>query len=520
MKKRFLARLAALTAALAVLTLLFSSCSRVPVDHTLAPLDGESSDGAISGYSTVTDELRGFYVATAYNLNFPSKSGLSAEELAAELDAIVSNAQLWGVNAIFFQVRSESDAMYDSDIFPTSAYLVTSQGDELPDGFDPLEYLIKAAHAVGIEVHAWVNPLRVTRGGSIDSPNTDISALAENNPARENPDWTFEYAGELYYNPGIEEVRELIADGVYEIVANYDVDGVMFDDYFYPYPEEDENGEDIEIDDADTYAACGDGEDISDWRRGNINLLVKACYDAAKSADSECAFGVAPFGIWQNDDGENGGSDTTGLEAYSAIYCDALAWVEGGYVDYLAPQIYWSFEKSSASYDTLADWWSAQLDGTGIKLYISHGVYKYGTDEWSEAGTVDEITAEIEYARKLISYRGSILYGYTQLSNDTEGLAAETSACFADEILYADSMSSGESVAVISHEYGDSVSSVKVKLTGTSDPAYPVTCQGKKISRRKDGSFYVTVTLTEGENFIEFMQNGTPYVIKLIYESE
>ncbi|MCD8055765.1 MAG: family 10 glycosylhydrolase [Clostridiales bacterium] len=511
---------------LAALVALFSSCGAETVSSSLSPLDGSSSDSSISGYSETASELRGVYITTAYNLNFPSRAGESAAELAAELDAIVENAVLWGMNTIIFQARAESDALYSSEIFPTSAYLVVNQGDELPDGFDPLEYLVTAAHAVGIDVYAWLNPLRVTRGGSAENPKTDLSALAETNPARQNPELTYEYAGELYYDPGLPEVRELIADGVYEVVANYDIDGVLFDDYFYPYPEAsgevDENGDTvyIEIDDADTYALYGDGADIDDWRRENVNLLIEACYNAAKSADADCKFGISPFGIWQNDDGENGGSDTSGFEAYSSLYCDALSWAEGGYVDFLAPQIYWSFDKSSAAYDVLANWWNAQLDGTGVTLYISHGVYKYGTDEWSAAGVVDEITAEIEYARQLISYRGSMLYGYAALAADTDGVSGEVTSCFADEILYSAPISTGAGVNIISHDYGEYLTLETVKLTGTSDPAYPVTCDGKKVSRRRDGSFYVTVTLADGENFIEFMQNGSPFVLKLYHGSD
>ena len=167
------------------------------------------------------------------------------------------------------------------------------------------------------------NPLRVTMNSH------DVESLPENSPARKNPEWVFPYAdGKLYLNAGIPEVRELVADGIREIVSRYDVDGVVFDDYFYPYPVS-VNGRIAEINDATEFEKYGMGFDsVEDWRRDNINKLVSASYDAVHETDPECVFGVSPFGVWQNDNGENGGSDTNGLSSYSEIYCDTLAWLE------------------------------------------------------------------------------------------------------------------------------------------------------------------------------------------------
>jgi len=189
-----------------------------------------NSAGAISpdsksetqSYKTGGNELRGVWIASVNNTNFPSVQGLSADRMKAELDDIVKTCKEAHLNAIFFQVRPESDALYSSSVFPTSKYLTGTQGDPLTGGFDPLKYIIQIAHANDIELHAWVNPYRITNG-TADNPQQDLNALAPNNPARLHPDWVVKYAdGKLYYNPAIPEVRKLIVDGVTEIIKNYD----------------------------------------------------------------------------------------------------------------------------------------------------------------------------------------------------------------------------------------------------------------------------------------------------------
>ena len=500
---------------LLIISSLVSCGHKDPPDKSLSPMDSSADCPAGGSYSDPAAEVRGIYIATVYNLDFPSKPGLSADALKSELNEIVTNTVSLGCNAIYFQVRGASDAMYDSSIFPISEYLTGKADGELPEGFDPLTYLVEKAHANGVSVHAWINPLRVTRGGSVNKPKTDTDALPEKSPARKDPGSTVAYAGELYYNAGLPEVRELVAKGVGEIVENYDVDGVLFDDYFYPYPEEG-----CDFDDADSYAKYGGGLEIGDWRRENINRMVRACYDTIKAIDPDCRFGIAPFGIWQNDDGNNGGSATRGLEAYESIFCDALAWAKGGYVDYIAPQIYWSFSHKSAPYAVLADWWNAELDGTGVELYVSHAAYKYGTDDWSFAGTVKEMREQLRYARNLISYRGSILYGYSELSTDTDGVAEEVSEAYCDEVYYTTPIPTGAGVEIIQPLPRTVAASAEVMLHGTSAPETPVTYNGRNVSRRRGGEFYLTVTLHDGENRLTFVSGGKEYSYTLFLGEE
>lgn len=464
-----------------------------------------------AGIADPDSEVRGVYIATVTNINFPSKPGLSADELRAELDDIIKTTLDANLNAIYFQVRPASDALYKSDIFPTSVYLTGEQGKS-PDGdFDPLGYLVKAAHELGIKVHAWVNPLRVTVG-SQSNPKTDTNALAENNPARLHPEYTVAYAdGRLYYNAGMPEARALVADGVREIVEKYDVDGVIFDDYFYPYPVNTKvNGKTVQavFDDAEAYAKYGDGKPLDDWRRSNINAMIEGCYDAVKSVRADCEFGVAPFGIWQNDDGKNGGSATTGFESYKSIYCDPVAWVEGGYVDYLAPQIYWRFTTSAAKYDVLVRWWNTLLDGTGVDLLISHGVYNYET--WDSPS--DELRNQVEFARAEVSCKGSLLYGYAALKANTEGLLDETREVFSENIVFPEVSSNGRDL-VISIPYNNSyIDGEGTFLIGSSDPSEPLYLDGVKLGRTKSGYFSVYLPLSKGKNTFTFTHKGNDTV--------
>lgn len=453
-------------------------------------------------------EVRGIWIASVLNINFPSKPGLSSAKLALELNAIVQTCIKNNFNTIYFQVRPAADALYNSSLFPTSRYLTAEQGDQLPDGFDPLQYLLTLAHANNIRVHAWVNPLRVT-AGNVTAPETDVNALAPNHVARLFPGWAIPYAdGKLYFDAGIPDVRAFIAAGVEEIVRNYDVDGVIFDDYFYPYPvNETANGKKtpVPFDDDATFAQYGGGfESREDWRRDNINQLIEDCYRTVKATDPECLFGVAPFGIWQNDDGENGGSATSGLSSYNDIYCDPLAWIKGGYLDYIAPQIYWRFATNTAPYDVLVRWWNAQLDGTGIDLLISHGVYQYAT--WDNPS--GEISQQIEFARSELAYRGSIHYGYAAIADNTNGLADELRSTYAHEIIYSDVVSNGHDLAVTSPPDGSYVDAEFTYLIGSSDPTKSLRFEGGPVSRTKNGYFSLYVPLEEGENVFTFLYDG------------
>ncbi len=370
----------------------------------------------------VITETRGVFVPTVYNLSFPSKADLTVEELKAELDEIVENAKKTGLNSIFFQVRPSCDALYKSNYFPISPVLSTT-GDI---DFDCLAYLEDKCHSEGMAIHAWVNPLRVS------ASKMTVSELPDGSPAK-NPDYTvITYDGKLYFDAGDPEVRQLICNGVRELCENYTLDGIVFDDYFYPYTayETDENGNKVALafNDEESYGVYGaEFEELGDYRRSNINKLIESVYYTVKQTDSKCKFGVSCFGIWKNSDGENGGSITKGSESYNEIYCDTLAWIEGGYVDYVAPQIYWSCDSVVASYKVLSKWWDLAVSDTDVELLIAHAAYKYD-------GTFDsaskEMTSQLTLTGELENYKGSIFYSYNALRDNLEGITDEISSYY------------------------------------------------------------------------------------------
>ena len=339
------------------------------------------------------EEMRAVYVATVYNLDFPSAGGLSAASLKKELEALVDAAASQNLNTIIFQVRPASDAFYQSEIFPTSRFLTGKQGDPLV--LDPLAYLIRIAHAKDIAVHAWINPYRVTL------PNEPLSSLSPDNPAVRHPEWTYSVGGQIYYDPSLPAVRALVAEGIAELLTNYNLDGVMFDDYFYP--------SDIGLADLaryEEYREDGGALSLADWRRENVNQLIELSYRTVKEHRPDCLFGVAPRGIWRNASDDPAGSDTAGGSAYDEIYCDALAWVKAGWLDYLSPQIYWSFSHSKAPFGVLADWWNEALAGSGIDLVVSLAGYSLPESE---------IAAQKVYLSALSSYGGYAFYSYSYL---------------------------------------------------------------------------------------------------------
>ncbi|MBQ2726326.1 MAG: family 10 glycosylhydrolase [Clostridia bacterium] len=497
---------------LTLLTLL-TACGKTDYDLTDTPMEQSIPSSPLTHIINPDSEVRGIWIASVYNIDYPSRTDLTSDQLKSELDAILDTCERTGLNTVFFQVRPHCDALYDSDIFPVSS--VISSGGTLV--FDPLEYLVSEGHRRNIFIHAWVNPLRVTMNSH------DIESLPESSPARQNPSWTVAYGdGKLYLNAGVPEVRDLIADGVREIVTGYDVDGIVFDDYFYPYPAYDDSGKMHEFNDAYEYARYGEGfDDIADWRRDNINRMIRLCYDAVHTADPECVFGVSPFGVWQNNDGKNGGSNTTSLEAYNSLYCDALAWIEGGYVDYISPQVYWTFDTKSAPFDVVTRWWNQHLDGTDVKLYVSHASYRYEDGEW--VNPQGQLTEQISFARSEKAYHGSIMYGYDEINRNINSAADDLLKAYENEIVYTPIQSTARPVTVSSPENGAVMTEEKTYIIGASDPAYPLTVTHgdttEKVGRTKSGYFSLYVTLEKGENIFTFEQNGKTTEYTLHYGS-
>ncbi len=440
------------------------------------------------------DEMRGLWIASTINIDYPSKAGLKKYELQKEIEEIVEDASDLGINAIFFQVRPTLDALYKSELFPSSKYVSGTQGQDV-DGFDSLSYMIKAASEKGIDVHAWVNPFRVTMYES------DEETLAKDNFAVVNPECAIKYAdGRTYLNPALPKVREYVIEGVKELADNYPgLSGIHYDDYFYPYPVDNE-----EFDDADSYETYGNGADKAEWRRNNVNTLVKDTYNAVKSINPDLKFGVSVFGIWANAKSTNVyavGSNTNGLEAYNDLYCDALAWARGGYVDYIAPQDYWSFDTKAAPFDEVARWWNANLDGTGVDLYIGHAAYKSG--DYDER----EIAEQIQFSRTLSCYKGSILYGYGNIKENVGNVYDDIKELYKEPITKSNDENNGE-IKINFPANNSSINSANTYIIGSCNPNEPLYLDGVPVSKTIDGYFSVYVDVEKGRNVFEFTQEN------------
>ncbi|WP_051415431.1 glycoside hydrolase family 10 protein [Nocardiopsis sp. CNT312] len=401
-------------AAVVAAALLLAGCSAA--ENGGGGAEGEQDPVGLAACADAPDKraMRGAWLTTVRNIDWPSETGLSADEQREELDGHLDAAAGLGLNAVFLQVRPTADAVYTSDLEPWARYLTGEQGGD--PGYDPLEYAVRGAHERGLELHAWFNPYR------IGFQDTDVSDLADGHPAVENPDWVVEYGDEAYFDPGDPEVRAWVTGVILDVVERYDVDGVHFDDYFYPYPKE---GEDF--DDDATWQAHGDGfDDRDDWRRENVNRLVADVHAGIEETEPWVSFGISPFGIWRNDDSDPEGSATAGLESYGAQHADTLAWIREGTVDYVTPQLYWYRGLGIADYEVLADWWSAQVAGTGVDLYIGQAAYKAGDEHWRGE---DALSAQLDYSADLPGVVGDVYFSLGSLRGnaaDAYGYLART----------------------------------------------------------------------------------------------
>ena len=310
-------------------------------------------------------EFRGAWIATVTNIDWPRNRGGSLQQ-KNRLSDMLDELKAHGVNAVFFQIRTEADALYDSDLEPWSYWLTGEQGAAPDPYYDPLKFAIREAHERGMELHAWFNPYRADRGS--DYPKADSHVT------NTNPEWilSFDDGNLKILNPGLPQVRDYVTRVVMDVVNRYNVDGVHFDDYFYPYPPNHMEAFGNNDKDQEAFSEYTRGfSDVEAWRRDNINLLVAQVYDSIQAEKPEVAFGISPFGIWKN--GVPRG--ITGLNAFSTIYADAVAWVDSQHVDYLTPQLYWGYG-GGQDYATLAPWWAEQTSRNNRHLYPGLALYK------------------------------------------------------------------------------------------------------------------------------------------------
>ena len=296
-------------------------------------------------------EFRAAWVATVGNIDWPSRKGLSTAEQQAELLAILNRAVQLKLNAVIFQVRPACDALYASRIEPWSEYLTGTMGRAPQPFYDPLAFAVAEAHKRGLELHAWFNPYRarVLGTGSPASPD---------HVSKTRPQWVRQYGKFLWLDPGEKQVQDYSLGVILDVVKRYDVDGIHFDDYFYPYRERDNAGREMDFPDDASWRRFGAGGKLSrdDWRRENVNRFIERVYRSIKSAKPWVKFGVSPFGIWR----PSNPAQIRGLDAYAGLYADSRKWLASGWVDYFAPQLYWAIEPPDQSFPVLLKWWAAQ----------------------------------------------------------------------------------------------------------------------------------------------------------------
>lgn len=383
------------------------------------PMSGPA--GATGGRGAAAGEMRGVWLATVANRDWPSRPGLSAAEQRAELIAHLDAAVRHRLNTVIFQVRPTADALWPSPYEPWSACLTGTQG--VDPGWDPLGTAVTEAHARGLELHAWFNPYRV-------AVHTDPTRLAATHPARENPGWVVPYGGKLYYNPGLPEVRAFVEDAMLDAVRRYPVDAVHFDDYFYPYPVAGQT-----FDDDTAYDTHGGAfPDRAAWRRDNIDRLVRETAARIKEIRPGTRFGISPFGVWRNATTDPLGSDTrAGVQTYDDLHADTRRWVRENWIDYICPQLYWLAQpldqQVPANYSVLVPWWSEVTRGTDVQLYIGEALYKAG-DPAQPAAWQDpaELSRHLTFAKKRPEVRGHVFFAAREVAADPAGAMARVVA--------------------------------------------------------------------------------------------
>jgi uncharacterized lipoprotein YddW (UPF0748 family) len=348
-------------------------------------------------------EFRGVCVATVANIDWPSRAGLTAAQQQAELVSILDRAVAARLHAVILHVRPAADALYASAIEPWSRYLTGTQGAS--PGYDPLAFAVAQAHERGLELHAWVNPFRAGNA-------SDTTRFAPTHVWNARRDLARVYGTQLWMDPGLPEVQERTLSVVRDVVQRYDVDAVHLDDYFYPYLERDAQNRIIDFPDSLAYARHNPRALArADWRRDNINRFVQRLYGEVHAVKPWVRVGLSPFGIWR----PGNPAGVTGLDAYAEIYADSKLWLNSGWVDYLAPQLYWSLASTGQSYTALLGWWVSQ-NTQRRHLWPGNATYRVN-DGTTSAFTVAEVPDQVLATRATAATpggaTGNVMYNTT-----------------------------------------------------------------------------------------------------------
>lgn len=350
------------------------------------------------------NEFRAVWIATVVNIDWPKAGTDPIEKQKADFIEILDTYKKLNYNAVIVQIRSVGDAFYPSKLAPWSKYLTGKEGKAPANNFDPLEWMITETHNRGFEFHAWLNPYRATM-------NLNTEVLSPTHDFFKHPEWMIKYGGKYYYNPALPDVQTHLIAVVDEVVKNYDIDAIHFDDYFYPYKIAGE-----EFNDSASFKKFGAGMTLPDWRRYNVNNFVKYCSYSIKSIKPWVQFGISPFGVWRNKSVDPKGSDTqSGQTNYDDLFADPMEWMEHSWVDYILPQLYWSMDHRTASYTKLLKWWAENSKNTAV--YIGNGSYKINTDSDKRWNVPSEIPNQIDVTRSYKNINGNAFFSAKSFIN-------------------------------------------------------------------------------------------------------
>lgn len=351
-------------------------------------------------------EFRGVWVATVDNIDWPSRGNFNSEAQKAEFIKLADMHQRNGLNALIVQIRPVTDAFYTSQFEPWSEFLTGKQGQPPVPYYDPLEFMIAETHKRGMEFHAWMNPYRAVF-------NINKSSIAPNHISKIHPEWFLTYGDKKYFDPGNKEAQQYLTNVVQDVVSRYAVDAIHFDDYFYPYRIPGK-----EFPDYATYTKYGNGMKKDDWRRSNTDSIISMLSAVIKKENPKCQFGISPFGVWRNIDKDPIGSNTNGAQTnYDDLYADILLWLRKGWIDYVAPQLYWEFGHKIAPYEILLDWWSKHTYGKNC--YIGLGIYRANSNNaWKDS---TQLPRMIEALRATPNIQGMVFFSSKTFDKNPNG---------------------------------------------------------------------------------------------------
>ncbi|MGZ5246231.1 MAG: glycoside hydrolase family 10 protein [Flavitalea sp.] len=359
-----------------------------------------------TAFSQPEYEFRAAWIATVDNIDWPSRGNYDTEKQKQEFIDLLDMHKKNGMNAVIVQVRPATDAFYPSQYEPWSEWLTGKQGRPPFPYYDPLEFMVSETHKRGMEFHAWCNPYRAEH-------SIGKSSISTAHITRLFPKWFLSYGGKRYFDPGHPEAQKHVVNVIRDIVKRYDIDGMHFDDYFYPYRVAGK-----EFPDDLSYKNSGSEMSKDDWRRSNVDSIIFKLSRAIKEEKPTVKFGISPFGVWRNIDKDSLGSATkAGVTNYDDLYANVLLWLKEGWIDYVAPQLYWEIGHKAAPYEVLVDWWSKNTYGK--HCYIGLGIYRAGSNAAWRDSTL--LPRQINMMRSYPEIQGAIYFSSKSFVNNPNG---------------------------------------------------------------------------------------------------